>query len=49
MNILDDGKYSKQIFKVVRVKNKLGEPAKNAIINYFFLGKIQCELQLSIE
>lgn len=36
-------------FKLVRIKNKLDDPASNIIINYLFMGKVQCELQLSIQ
>ena len=36
-------------FKLVRVKNKLDDPANNIIINYLFMGKLTCELQLSIQ
>ena len=36
-------------FKLVRIKNKLDQPANNIIINYLFMGKVQCELQLSIQ
>lgn len=36
-------------FKLVRIKNKLDDPANNIIINYLFMGKVQCELQMSIQ
>jgi hypothetical protein len=36
-------------FKLVRIKNKLDTPSNNIMINYLFMGKIQCELQLSIQ
>lgn len=36
-------------FKLVRIKNKLDDPANNIIINYLFMGRVQCELQLSIQ
>ena len=49
MYMMDDNKAMKSKFKLVRVKNKLGEPAKNIIINYLFMGKVQCELQLSVQ
>ena len=39
----------KGIFKLVRVKNKLNQRDNNILINYLFLGKVQCELQLSIQ
>ena len=38
-----DGKDSMQKkFKLVRIKNKLDDPANNIMINYLFMGKIQC-------
>lgn len=36
-------------FKLVRLKNKLNQKDNNILINYMFLGKVQCELQLSIQ
>lgn len=36
-------------FKLVRIKNKLDDSANNIMINYFFKGKVQSELQLSIQ
>lgn len=39
----------KDKFRLVRIKNKLDDPANNIIINYLFMGKVQCELQLSIQ
>ena len=36
-------------FKIVRIRNKLDSPANNVMINYLFMGKVQCELQLSIQ
>ena len=36
-------------FKLVRIKNKLDEPTNNIIINYLFMGKVECELQLSVQ
>ena len=29
-------------FKLVRIKNKLDDPANNIMINYLFMGKVQC-------
>lgn len=49
MHMMDENKVMREKFKLVRIKNKLGEPAKNIIINYLFMGKVQCELQLSIQ
>lgn len=34
---------------MVRLKNKLDQKDNNILINYMFLGKVQCELQLSIQ
>ena len=48
MYMLDTSEQMKGKFKLVRIKNKLDDPANNIIINYLFMGKIQCELQLSI-
>ena len=47
--ILDNSEQMKGKFKLVRIKSKLDDPANNIMINYFFKGKIQCELQLSIQ
>lgn len=33
----------------MRLKNKLDQKDNNILINYMFLGKVQCELQLSIQ
>lgn len=49
MYLLDSSDTMRGKFKLVRIKNKLDDPANNIIINYLFLGKIQCELQLSIQ
>lgn len=49
MYVLDDSDELKGKFKLVRIKNKLDDPANNIIINFLFLGKVQCELQLSIQ
>lgn len=37
------------IFKLVRIKNRLDGSANDILINYLFMGKVQCELQLSIQ
>ena len=39
---LDDSTQMKDKFKLVRVKNKLDDPANNVMINYLFMGKVQC-------
>ena len=49
MYLLDESENMKNKFNLIRIKNKLNNPANNIIINYMFLGKIQCELQLSIQ
>jgi hypothetical protein len=36
-------------FKLVRIKNKLNMKDNNILINYMFMGKVQCELQLSVQ
>ena len=36
-------------FKLVRIKNKLNMQDNNVLINYIFMGKVQCELQLSVQ
>jgi hypothetical protein len=49
MYLLDNSKEMKGKFKLVRIKNKLEEPANNIMVNYLFMGKVQCELQLSTQ
>jgi hypothetical protein len=49
MYLLDSNEQMRGLFKLVRIKNKLDDPASNIMINYLFMGKIQCELQLSIQ
>ena len=49
MYLLDSSDQMKGKFKLVRIKNKLDDPASNIMINYLFMGKVQCELQLSIQ
>jgi hypothetical protein len=49
MYLLDNSEEMKGKFKIVRIKNKLDDPANNIMINYLFMGKVQCELQLSIQ
>jgi hypothetical protein len=46
---LDSSEKMRGMFKLVRIKNKLDDPASNIMVNYLFMGKIQCELQLSIQ
>ena len=33
----------------MRIKNKLDSKDNNILINYLFMGKIQCELQMSVQ
>ena len=49
MYLLENDESMKGKFKLVRIKNKLDDPANNIMINYLFMGKITCELQLSIQ
>ena len=49
MYLLDGSEEMRGKFKLVRIKNKLDDPANNIMINYLFMGKVQCELQLSIQ
>jgi hypothetical protein len=49
MYMLDNSEELQGRFKLVRIKNKLDDPANNIIVNYLFMGKVQCELQLSIQ
>lgn len=49
MYLLDSSEEMRKKFKLVRIKNKLDEPANNIIINFLFMGKVQCELQMSIQ
>jgi hypothetical protein len=49
MYMLDESKELGKMFKLVRIKNKLDQSANNIIVNYLFMGKMQCELQLSIQ
>ena len=47
--MLDNSREMEGKFKLVRIKNKLDEPASNIMVNYLFMGRVQCELQLSIQ
>jgi len=40
--LLDDSDKMKDKFKLVRIKNKLDDPANNIMINYLFKGKVLC-------
>ena len=49
MYLLDNSDVVQGKFKLIRIKNKLDDPANNIMVNYLFMGKVQCELQLSIQ
>jgi hypothetical protein len=49
MYMLEDDERVRGKFKLLRIKNKLDDPANNIMINYVFMGRVQCELQLSIQ
>jgi hypothetical protein len=49
MYLLDSSDAMRGKFKLVRIKNKMDDPANNIIVNYLFMGRVQCELQLSIQ
>ena len=49
MYILDSNDMMQNKFKIMNIRNKLDNPANNIIVNYLFMGKVQCELQLSIQ
>jgi hypothetical protein len=49
MYMLEDDERVRGKFKLLRIKNKLDDPANNIIVNYVFMGKVPCELQLSIQ
>ena len=42
MYMLEKDSSMKDKFKIIRIKNKLDQPANNIIVNYLFLGKVQC-------
>ena len=39
---LDSNPAMKDKFKLIRIKNKLDDPANNIMINYLFMGKVPC-------
>ena len=47
--ILDENNQMADKFRLVRIKNKLEDPANNIMINFMFMNKVVCELQLSIQ
>jgi hypothetical protein len=46
---LDKDKHLENSFKLVRFRNKLNQRDQNVLINFMFMGKVLCELQLSIQ
>jgi len=38
-----------QFLKIVRIKNRLDQKDSDILINMFFMNKIQCELQISLD
>ena len=42
MYLLDNSETMKGKFKLVRIKNKLDDPSNNIMINYLFMGRVQC-------
>ena len=42
MYLLDNNNMMYGKFKLVRIKNKLDDPANNIIVNYLFMDKVQC-------
>ena len=42
MYLLNDREEMKGKFKLIRIKNKLDESTNNIMVNYLFMGKIQC-------
>jgi hypothetical protein len=49
MYLLDSRDDMQTKFKIIKIRDKLDDPANNVMINYLFMGKVQCELQLSIQ
>jgi hypothetical protein len=49
LSLLDSSKEMEGKFKLVRIKNKLNMKDNNVLINYMFMGKVQSELQLSVQ
>lgn len=48
--ILDEAEdKGEPLFELVRIKNKLDTKDNNILINYLFMGKVQCELQISTQ
>ena len=49
MYLLDSRSFMDNRFRIVKVRNKLDDPSNNVMINYLFMGKVECELQLSTQ
>ena len=45
---MDENDNSK-FFKLVRIKNKLDSRDNNVLVNFMFMGKVQCEMQISTQ
>jgi hypothetical protein len=46
--MLDNSENMQGKFKLIRIQNKLDESEQKVVVNYLFMSKVQCELQLSI-
>jgi hypothetical protein len=44
-----DEQLPESVFRLIRIKDKLDDKDNNIIVNYLFMGKVECELQLSIQ
>jgi hypothetical protein len=49
LNALDGDEEMEGKFKMIRIKNKLNKRDSNVLMNYMFMGKVQCEIQVSIQ
>jgi hypothetical protein len=47
--ILDENEALSNKFKLVNIKNNLDGPANNAVINFLLMGKVVCEVELSLQ
>jgi hypothetical protein len=45
----DNQENQKPLFELVRIKNKLDSRDNNILVNYLFMGRVQCELQMSMQ
>lgn len=48
-NLIEVSEKKPELFKIMRIKNRLDQKENDILINFFFNNKIQCELQLSIK